>query len=204
MAKKSNGPSSRLIIWGVVALAVVGVLIWKSTQPDPSVASATADPAVGKKLAVVELEPLTGDGKAATPESINGKVVMINYWEKDCEICMREFPHVVDLWDRYRGKPDVLFLSVSTTGDTKENIPLLKERIAEFLKAKGVTMPTYADPNGATQGELAKLFDEAEIQFPATVMLDREGKIRAVWRGYAAGDEQAMEQVLSNLLAESR
>jgi peroxiredoxin len=204
MAKKSNGPNSRLIIWGVVALAVVGVLIWKSMQPDPGVASVTNDSAVGKKLAVVELEPLTGDGNAATPESINGKVVLINYWEKDCEICQREFPHVVDLWDRYRGKPDVLFLSVSTTGDIHENLPHLKEQTAEFLKAKGVTMPTYADPKGATQGELAKLFDVPEIKYPATVLLDRTGKIRAVWRGYAPGDEQAMEQVLSDLLAESQ
>jgi peroxiredoxin len=204
MTAKSNPPSSRLIIWGIVALAVVGVLIWKSMQPDPNVAAVTTDPAVGKKLAVVELEPLTGDGKAATPESINGKVVLINYWEKDCEICMREFPHIVEMWDRYRGRPDALFLSVTTTGDSHENMPLLKERTEEFLKAKGVTMPTYADPKGATQGELAKLFDVAEIQFPATVLLDRDGKIRAVWRGYGAGDERAMEQVLSNLLAESQ
>ncbi|MCC7086214.1 MAG: TlpA family protein disulfide reductase [Pirellulales bacterium] len=202
MNAKTSSPWGRVVFWGVVALVVVTALIWRGMRPESNVASVTNDEAVGKQLSALDLQPLTGDGAAVSPETIQGKVVLMNYWDTTCGICMHELPHIVELWDRYRSKPDVQFLSVSASGEAMENLSTLRETTENLLKSKGISMPMYADPSGATQAGLAALLGMSEISYPATVIVDRRGIIRAVWRGYAVGDERIMEQMLSKLLAE--
>jgi cytochrome c biogenesis protein CcmG, thiol:disulfide interchange protein DsbE len=204
MAKKSSGPSSRLIIWGVVALAVVGVLIIKSSQVDPGLAEARKDPAVGQPMSVLDLEPLTGRGDAVSLDSLRGKVVAINFWGTNCEPCVKEFPRLAEVWDRNRGIAEFKFVSVSTI-DAPENVETLRKQTETFLKSHGgLAMPTYADVMGKSRDKLGDLLKEADPEYPITLVFDRKGVVRAVWRGYADGEEHQVEQMISTLLAEAQ
>jgi peroxiredoxin len=201
MAKKSSGPSSRVIIWGIVALAVVGVLIFKSSQDHPGLTAALKDPVVGQQMSELDLEPLTGGGDAVSLESLRGKVVVINFWGTWCPGCVKEFPRLAEVWDRNRGNSDFKFVSVSTM-DSPENVEELRTKTTEFLKSHGVTMPTYADVMGKSRDKLGDLIQEISPEYPITMIFDRKGVVRAVWRGYADGEEYQVEQMISTLLAE--
>src|SRR5690606_7312170 len=54
-----------------------------------------------------ELPPLEGATKwlnsvPLTPESLRGKVVLVDFWTYSCINCLRALPHVVDWYQRYR------------------------------------------------------------------------------------------------------
>ncbi len=188
-----------------ITLAVVGSLLlaWVFlVRPEISLKQATERPGVGQPLPLLELQPLTGTTEGVSLADLRGKVVLINYWGTWCPPCQVEFPHMVELWDKYRGKPDFLFLSVSSTFADREDVAAVREVTAKFLQAKGTTMPTFIDADGASRATLAGILGRASLGYPTTLLLDRTGAIRAIWEGYQSGYEGQMEKLVSQLLNE--
>ena len=110
---------------------------------------------------------------------------------------------MVELWDKYRGNPDLLFLSVSSTNEDNENVPLLRDATEKFLQQKSTNMPTYVDATGVTRRLVSDVvFQGNGFAYPTTLLLNPRGVIAAVWTGYSSGDETQMEQEISKLLAE--
>lgn len=195
--------TSKLPVWIFLILAIAGVLYWNFYwQPEMAMKKAARDPAVGQRLPLLELQPLTGDSKAVSLDSLRGKVALVNFWGTWCPPCRQEFPHIVELWDRYRDKPGFVLLSVSSSGSLQEDVESVRDATVEFLKAHGTTLPTYIDADGASRSVLASLSGEAAIGYPTTAIVDRDGVVRAVWRGYSSGVERSMERTISKLLAE--
>jgi len=52
------------------------------------------------------------DGKTITPESLKGKVVLINFWATWCGPCREEIPELIALQEHYKDQLVVLGLSV--------------------------------------------------------------------------------------------
>ncbi len=201
-ASPAKGTSS-LVTWGALALAALAVLGWQLfLRPKLALEQATKNPAVGQALPVLELQPLTGTERGMSLENVRGKVTLVNYWGTWCPPCVEEFPHLVDLWDRYRGQDDFLLVSVSSTFDSREDVPAVRANTEQFLKRYGASLPTYIDADGASRQVLADLLGERGFAYPTTVLLDRAGSIRAVWLGYQRGYEGQMEKLVSKLLAE--
>jgi cytochrome c biogenesis protein CcmG, thiol:disulfide interchange protein DsbE len=194
---------SPIAVWVTLAVAAVLVLGWQIFwRPKIELAQATHEPGVGQPLVFLELQPLTGTTDGVSLEATRGKVVLINYWGTWCPPCVMEFPHMVDLWEEFRGNPDFLFLSVSSSGMDRERVAELREETGAFLRQHGVGLPTYSDPEGGSRQALAMLLGKPAIGYPTTVLLDRTGRIRAIWQGYSPGLEQQMQQLISELLAE--
>ena len=63
-------------------------------------------------------------------------------------------------------------------------------------KKLGVAFPVLLD----TDKKVSKLYDLATM--PSTVLIDRDGKVRYVHRGYRAGTEAEYEQTIRGLLKE--
>jgi thiol-disulfide isomerase/thioredoxin len=42
-------------------------------------------------------------GKRFTMSSLNGKVVLVNFWATSCTICVNEMPKIVRTFEKYRG-----------------------------------------------------------------------------------------------------
>ena len=114
-----------------------------------------------------------------------GRVVMVNFWATWCAPCRQEMPHLNRLYEKYRGAGFVL-LGVNVDDDTS--------KAAEVAAKLGVTFPVLLD----TEKSVSKLYDLSTM--PSTVIIDRDGKVRYVHRGYLAGYEENYEKQIRELL----
>lgn len=67
--------------------------------------------------------------------------------------------------------------------------------LRDFVKRHGVTYPTLVDPGG----KVARQYGLRA--YPVTVVIDRRGRIRAVHRGFRAGEERELEREVRAALA---
>ena len=114
-----------------------------------------------------------------------GRVVMVNFWATWCAPCRQEMPHLKRLYDKYRGAGFVL-LGVNVDDDTG--------KAAEVAAKLGVTFPVLLD----TEKSVSKLYDLSTM--PSTVIIDRDGKVRYLHRGYLAGYEDNYDKQIRELL----
>jgi thiol-disulfide isomerase/thioredoxin len=122
-------------------------------------------PAVGVPAPALTLTSL--DGKALTPGIARGKITVLNFWATWCPPCRAETPDLIAAYARLHAR-GVDFLGIDTT----ETGPIVKT----FLSAKGVPYPSaLAGPAGYNAYGIAYI--------PTTIVLDRNGIIRARWVG---------------------
>lgn len=66
------------------------------------------------------------EGKVLTNESIKNKIVVIKCWYIHCAACIKEFPQVNALAEKYKDRSDILFLSLAE--DTPEQLKVFLAR----------------------------------------------------------------------------
>jgi peroxiredoxin len=116
-----------------------------------------------------------------------GRVVLINFWATWCGPCRQEMPHLNRLYDKYKSSGFVL-LGVNIDEDARA--------AAELATRLNVSFPVLLD----TDKKVSKLYDMSAM--PATVMIDRDGRVRHLHRGYRDGVEKTYEQQIRDLLKE--
>ena len=118
---------------------------------------------------------------------LRGQVVLVNFWATWCGPCRQEMPHLNRLYDRYRSTGFVL-LGVNIDDDP---------RAAADLAAKlGVHFPVLLD----TDKKVSRAYDMSAM--PATLLIDRDGRVRHIHRGYRDGVERTYEEQVRSLLKE--
>lgn len=127
----------------------------------------------------------TLDGRNLRLQEQRGRVVLVNFWATWCGPCRVEMPHLNRLHDKYRAAGLVL-LGVNVDEDP---------RAAAGVAAKlGVQFPVLLDTDKA----VSRLYDLNSM--PSTVLIDRDGKVRYLHRGYRDGYENTYEQQIRELL----
>ncbi len=182
---------------GLFLLAAGLWIFFKFLLPAPEPAP-SADPEVALKLPTLQLAPLTGGGERVHPSSLSGKVTLINFWGTWCPPCVKEFPHLVDLADRFERNKNFVFLAVSCQPGTEEEEPL-RQATEQFLESRNFHVPTYWDPSSITRGAVAQTI--GFNSYPTTLLIDGEGFVRKYWRGYSPGTEDEMLRAVVELLA---
>ncbi len=114
-----------------------------------------------------------------------GQVVMVNFWATWCGPCKVEMPHLVRLYERYRGSGFQL-LGVNIDEDPRN--------ASSGASKLGITFPVLLDGDK----RVAKLYDLSTM--PTTLLIDRDGKLRHVHRGYRDGYELTYDQQVRELL----
>ncbi|MED5622099.1 peroxiredoxin family protein [Ideonella sp. BN130291] len=127
------------------------------------------------------------DGPNLRLQEQRGRVVMVNFWATWCGPCRQEMPQLNKLYDKYRSAGFVL-LGVNVDDDTSN--------AAGVAGKLGVKFPVLLD----TDKKVSKLYDLSTM--PSTVIIDRDGKVRYVHRGYKDGYEATYEQQIRQLLKE--
>jgi thiol-disulfide isomerase/thioredoxin len=160
-------------------------------------------PAVGAKIDVVRLQPITAGAEPVSASDVSGKVTLINFWGPWCGYCEVEFPHLIDMVEHFEKNPDFAFLSVSCPASPR-GLDSLAAETEDFLKRNKANFPAYTDDDGVTRLHLieATKLGEENFGYPTTVVLGRDGKIRGMWVGYVPGWEKQMQRVVENALAE--
>jgi thiol-disulfide isomerase/thioredoxin len=180
-----------LVAAGLLLLAVRGGVRM------PELPRGDEHPAVGQRLTRLSLEPLTGDAPPLSLGDLPGRVTLINLWGTWCQPCVMEFPHLKEIVRHFGAHDDFRFVSVSYGSDDKDALAAETRR---FLQQQQAEFPTYADPGERTR---RRLIDVAgQIGFPTTVLIGRDGTIRAMWLGYGPGLERQMRELVERELAQ--
>lgn len=116
-----------------------------------------------------------------------GSVVLVNFWATWCAPCREEMPHLNRMYEKYRASGFSL-LGVNVDDDVRN-----AARASQSLALK---FPVLLDSDKA----VVKLY--AVTTMPSTVLIDREGRVRSVHKGYKAGVEETYEQLVRGLLKE--
>jgi peroxiredoxin len=116
-----------------------------------------------------------------------GRVVLVNFWATWCGPCRVELPHLQRLSDKYRASGFTL-LAVNIDED-----PAAARALAGKL---GLKFPVLLD----TDKKVVGAWDLNAM--PATVLIDKDGRVRQVHRGYREGVESTYEQQVRDLLKE--
>lgn len=102
-------------------------------------------------------------------------VVLVNFWASWCEPCKVEFPHILEVRERFGPKGlGVMLISI----DDPSEIPAVEA----FLREQKVDFPTYF------KGEqplnfVSQIYPEWSGAVPATVLFSKDGRILEAWEG---------------------
>jgi len=127
------------------------------------------------------------DGPNLRLQEQRGQVVMINFWATWCGPCRVEMPHLARLYDKYRGSGFTV-LAVNIDEDPY--------KAASLAKQLGMRFPVLLDK----EKKVSRLYGLSTM--PSTILVDREGRVRYVHRGYRDGYEETYDRQIRELLRE--
>jgi thiol-disulfide isomerase/thioredoxin len=137
---------------------------------------AGAERKTGAKTATVEVTEVRYASLETALNEQKGTVVLVDFWATWCGPCVKKFPHLVELHQKYA---DQGLTCISVSLDRTSPEPGSKEDILDFLKKKGATFPNFimTDPK-ADDEQLSKKFGW-DGPLPHMALFDRSGK--RVW-----------------------
>ena len=145
-----------------------------------SVAANAATPAPGFTLKSM-------DGANIKLGEQAGNVVMINFWASWCGPCRQEMPLLNDLHNKYEALGFTV-LGVNVEEDNSKAI--------EFISDTPVDFPILFD----SANEVSRMYQV--IAMPTTVLVDRDGNVRYIHKGYKPGDEDKYRSMVRKLVRE--
>lgn len=126
-------------------------------------------------------------GKNIKLSELRGQVVMINFWASWCGPCRQEMPLLDDLYKQYK---DYGFTLLGINVD--EN----RDAAQKLLSQVPVTFTILFDPTSSVT-ELYKV-----DAMPSTILIDRDGNMRYLHRGYKPGYEKIYDEQVKALVLE--
>jgi len=118
---------------------------------------------------------------------LRGEVVLINFWASWCGPCRQEMPVLSELHEQYR---DMGFTVLGV--NVEEN----STDARKLLKSMPVSFPVLFD-NDST---VSRQYDV--VAMPSTVLVDRDGNVRYLHRGYNPGEEADYVEKVRSLIRE--
>ncbi|MEH6556386.1 MAG: TlpA disulfide reductase family protein [Oceanicoccus sp.] len=116
-----------------------------------------------------------------------GQVVLINFWASWCGPCRQEMPLLDELQQKYSK------LGFTVFGVNVDKDPAKADKI---LKDIPVSFPVLYD----SDGNVSKLFDVSAM--PTTVIVDRDGNMRYLHKGFKPGYEDKYAANIKALIRE--
>jgi peroxiredoxin len=137
----------------------------------------------GQPAPEIKLNDLSG--KPVALSSFKGKVVLVDFFASWCAPCRQELPVLEKLSKAHRDE-GLVILGVNIDNDLAT--------AGKFLKEVPVSFPVVHD----AEKKVAKLY--APPTMPSSYIIDRQGKIHRVHKGFRASDAQKIEAELKALL----
>jgi len=131
------------------------------------------------------LKSLRGDNIKLSEH--RGEVIIVNFWATYCDKCKDIFPVLNDLYLKYR---DQGFTTLSISTDTDIN------KISKYLRNMQVAFPVLMD----VTHEVSEKYEVAGL--PSVYILDRDGRLRYVYKEYKQGNEDEYRKYVRELMEE--
>jgi peroxiredoxin len=148
----SATPAPRKRLWLIVgatllaAIGAVGFLSISKAEPAP------------------QLTYKTITGETVTPESLKGKVVMVNFWATSCTTCVAEMPQMVQTYNKYKGQ-GLEFVAVAMSYDAPNYV-------VNFAETRALPFKVVMD----LKGDIAGAFGKVQLT-PTTFVIGKDGKV---------------------------
>lgn len=167
----------RKLLAVVIALAAVGVIVWKTHRAAPHAAIAPNSPA--PQFTVTDL-----NGAVVDSRNFQGRVMLVDFWATWCVPCEAEIPHLVE-WQKQHGADGLQVIGISmddTSGPVKSYV---RKHEMEYPVAMA-DEKTIAAFGGV-------------LGLPANILIGRDGRIIAKHVGVTdiAVLQKEVEQALS-------
>lgn len=140
-------------------------------------------------LLLVLLLPLVASSAHAQALDLTpyrGKVVLVDFWASWCAPCRQSFPWMAQMRARY-GDRGFVVVAVDVDEDAEAGARFLSTAPGDFVHVK--------DP----EGRVAEAYGVSVM--PSSLLFDREGRTAYRHEGFRAGDAQAYERRIADLLA---
>jgi thiol-disulfide isomerase/thioredoxin len=142
-----------------------------------------------KPEAAPSLDYVLLDGtKTSSTQAWTGKVMLVNFWATSCTTCVKEMPHVIATYNKYKDKGfDTLAIAMSYDPPAY---------VANYAQTRGLPFGVAMD----STGEMAQRFGKVQLT-PTTFLINKRGEI--VKRFVGEPDFAALHGTIEKLLAES-
>ena len=127
------------------------------------------------------------EGENLKLSEYRGEVVLINFWASWCGPCLQEMPVLSELHDKYKALGFTV-LGVNVEEDSGKARKLLQELPVSF--------PVVLD----NESVVSKQYNV--VAMPSTVLVDRNGNMRYLHKGYKPGLEDVYLQQVRDLIRE--
>jgi thiol-disulfide isomerase/thioredoxin len=124
------------------------------------------------------------EGKTWHLADLQGKVIFVNFWATWCPPCLAEMPGINQLYSRFKGDPNIVFVTVDVDRQLTKS--------SAFLKKHDWNLPLYQAistlPQALSSGSI-----------PFTIIFDRQGKIVYRHEGTADYSSDRMVEFIKTL-----
>lgn len=140
---------------------------------------------LSKREVAPEVTFVTIQGDKIAPESLRGKVVMVNFWATSCTTCVAEMPHMVETYNKFKDQ-GLEFVAVAMSYDPPNYV-------LNYAETRKLPFKVALD----TDGSAAKAYGDVSMT-PTTFVIAKDGKILKRYLGQP--DFPALHQLLAKSL----
>ena len=137
----------------------------------------------------------TGEKLSRPASQPTRHVVLVSFFATWCQPCMKELPHLENLWQKYQDQEVRIFLVDIT--DATRSVPQYADapQPEPFLKERGLTMPLLLDTYGMAMERYVP-----DKMLPRLFVLNKYRTIKLIKRGF--NEDEDFEGELSALIDE--
>jgi peroxiredoxin len=179
------------LIASAFVVVIVGLVVagWLGREPAPL---AAGEPAPALRLPLI-------DGDTADLFEYRGRVVVVNIWATWCPPCVTELPSMQRAYEAYADRGlEIIAVAVDARPGERQPDGRIVGVVSEFADRFGLTFDVALDPTGGTERLLGVSY------LPTTLLVDRQGRIRAREVGGRYWDTEPYVEMIESLLAEGR
>jgi thiol-disulfide isomerase/thioredoxin len=146
-------------------------------------------------VATLTLKDMNGNDVALGAAELKGKVMVIDFWATWCKPCIKSFPGMKKVMDKYKDNPEVEFFYICTMehGDAISNVK-------EFLSKNPFPFKILIDEK-TTDMNLDRAFSHYTVEggIPYKLVIDGRGNVRFRTVGFS-GDDETLVTELSTMI----
>jgi thiol-disulfide isomerase/thioredoxin len=125
------------------------------------------------------------DGRAVSLSSLQGKIVILDFWATWCAPCLASFPGMQKAVDRFAGDTNVVFLFINTSEKGKD----IDKRVASFVASKKYSFRVLLDGDY----NVRDAYEARSI--PHKFFIDQKGRIRLRTVGYSGSPDRLVDEI---------
>ncbi|MCA5004201.1 TlpA family protein disulfide reductase [Sphingobacterium bovistauri] len=130
------------------------------------------------------------ENKMVNLSDFRGKVVILDFWATWCGPCIRSFPGMQSLVNKYKNDEDVQFLFINTS----QKEPDFKSIVSEFIKNNNYSFNVLFDEMTDWNKRIATLYEVKAL--PTKIIIDKYGDIRF----HSSGSSSSIDEIMNDLI----